>query len=783
MIRKIDLIKNVQTFCDFSWPELETFKKYNLIFGENGSGKTALSRIFKSIEENSSLDKWVTYGSIPKDISIKIKFEDESVEYNDNIWKNRGNKKIHVFNRDFINENFLENIKEFDCDDSDIDVSIKGLVGKEKILLDKKTKELEKLNIDVQSTTKELEDIINNSLKENDFFKTKGKNIATENINIENVKVEKVRDIKILEEKIAANKKNYLLLKDIESDDSLIINMDYDNVLIEKIEKVKFINSKDNILIFKSLSNDKLIDEYLVKKNFVLEGMKILDKKENLCPFCEQKLNESAKKLLKDYKKFIESKNILAFDCLDKILNTLESVKISEFSGLLMVVEKYESMISKSIIKKGLKFSLIDKVNNVITLIKETIDSKKSDLSLDISNEIENLIDELIILFNELQLACDMYDEINKMKDLATKECKNCRINANEYLRQKIRVLNNGKLKKLEKLEKEQKSCEKELEKITIEYDILLKNTNAQSATMNKILKNIGLGEFEINQDLELVHRRNLTKASKLSEGEKGIIAFTFFIGKLRGLYNKSKNLDNLIIVIDDPVDSTSNVFFERIFAMIKRLNNIINSQDKSYAQLFILTHNYKLLLKTKRFFDEKESNEKERCKKAETVYIPVSNNLEIIKNINFSTFIPANNAKSMYYSKMKKIKNICDSSNEINDEERLYIGNYIRYVLETFNLFKRQNNSAFSNIEELLPSDLNNYSQPYNDVSITNANKDGILVNLIKIVSDEESHGNPEDFYFYENYCTKTELKETAKILMNYIYLVDSVHFKNLGL
>lgn len=41
MINKIKKIRNLGIFSDFKWPDaLENFKRFNLIYGWNGSGKT-----------------------------------------------------------------------------------------------------------------------------------------------------------------------------------------------------------------------------------------------------------------------------------------------------------------------------------------------------------------------------------------------------------------------------------------------------------------------------------------------------------------------------------------------------------------------------------------------------------------------------------------------------------------------------------------------------------------------------------------------------------------------
>jgi len=51
MIKRIVKIKDCPSFIDFKpASDLPEFKKYNLIYGWNGSGKTCFSRVFRSFE-------------------------------------------------------------------------------------------------------------------------------------------------------------------------------------------------------------------------------------------------------------------------------------------------------------------------------------------------------------------------------------------------------------------------------------------------------------------------------------------------------------------------------------------------------------------------------------------------------------------------------------------------------------------------------------------------------------------------------------------------------------
>ena len=67
-IKKIDSIKNMAVFQDFHWTSsvrdegnnVAEFKKINILYGRNYSGKTTLSRIFRAMETGSISDKYAS---------------------------------------------------------------------------------------------------------------------------------------------------------------------------------------------------------------------------------------------------------------------------------------------------------------------------------------------------------------------------------------------------------------------------------------------------------------------------------------------------------------------------------------------------------------------------------------------------------------------------------------------------------------------------------------------------------------------------------------------------
>lgn len=121
MISKISKLKDFGIFHDFTWKtELSDFKKFNLIYGWNRSGKTTISRVFASCEKKCTYDKdkfkqypaiFDESGNLESEGEFEIKTDDGTTVKNTDVATNV--LPIKIFNQDFIDDNI-----SFDPSDS-----------------------------------------------------------------------------------------------------------------------------------------------------------------------------------------------------------------------------------------------------------------------------------------------------------------------------------------------------------------------------------------------------------------------------------------------------------------------------------------------------------------------------------------------------------------------------------------------------------------------------------------------------------------------------------------
>ncbi len=323
MITKISKLKSFGIFYDFSWKtELPEFKKFNLIYGWNRSGKTTISRIFASCEKKCVYDE-EKFKQYPENGEFEIKTHDNTTLKNIDVATNV--LPIKVFNQDFIDDNI-----SFDPSNSSkpiIYVSEEDIESK---------KQLEQLKTDSTTLGKKLEEVKKNKKTteeaKNNFLTGLGREIANvlfdksynktkAESKINNVGVDNFTD-KILSN---GDKKKIEAISKSEAEKSQptlskLPSFDYSSIF----QRVKsLLNKKVVSELLGRLKNpedkDGGLDEEL--NNWVKQGFDIHKSKNQFkkCLFCENDLDNNlfdslAKHFSKDYEDLQNSIEFLIKD-------------------------------------------------------------------------------------------------------------------------------------------------------------------------------------------------------------------------------------------------------------------------------------------------------------------------------------------------------------------------------------------------------------------------------------------------------------------------------------
>jgi wobble nucleotide-excising tRNase len=587
-IERISKIRNHRIFDGFVWPQdLLDFKEKNLFYGWNGTGKSTLSNMFRSIEKKTPISE----GQVEFVISgNKIDGADLATA--------QGLPQVRVFNKDFIADNVFTRHRA---------VTPIFFLGEENI---EKQKQVEKLKGDIDLAEKEG--------REKDAEKSRLEKA------LDDFKKERAKSIKDLLSSSGGNnpynnydKRSYqvkcdelLKLSDAEQKAKVLGESDLDS---QKKKKESAPLDKLQILKFNFPDTQQLTDQVVVllKKTVasaVIETLKndqelsgwvktglAKHKKDNSsdCLFCGQSLPDGRIQELEahfndQYKAFITE-----IETQSAVIKTaIESLKLYSPPNRLGLYDHLKSEFDArcqdlsnetSEIKEYLE-SLLAVLNDKSQRLFQSIDR-----SFDVSIGNTNVISDLNAVISNHNQETDDFQTAIRAARTAIEESLVAQ-SLTEYQRKKNEVdLADTDLQaafeKAISLKTEVRGIEKDIEEHRRPADEL--NADIRSY----------LGRDELTFEIQgsgYQISRNGTPAENLSEGEKTAIAFLYF---LKSLGDKSFSLNDGIVVIDDPVSSLDSNALFHAFGFMK-------DRTKDTGQLFIFTHSHSFFRQIKNWLN-----------------------------------------------------------------------------------------------------------------------------------------------------------------------------------
>lgn len=376
-----------------------------------------------------------------------------------------------------------------------------------------------------------------------------------------------------------------------------------------KLPDIKFLNDiiNDDIWRKKIIGNIENplyeIIEQLHNSDWVSQGRDFLNNKD-ICPFCQQPLKhqflddlkayfnenyEKDKASLNTYRKIYLYEEVLAYIKIflnEEFTNgTQLGIKIIEFEGLL---KSNRDLIDKKINKSSESLEL-----NPLTEKFEDLSKEVEAINIKIAN-YNKQIDEREN--EQKKIKKEFWDYYTSYY---TKEIRS-------YLIEKEHI-DNDLVEIKEKINKLNTNIEN-VTRIIRENQSKLTNIETSINSINDSLSRNGFTSFKLEKTgddscriVRIEDGKNFSVYKSLSEGEKTIISFLYFIELCKGTTDKNKNIDSdKIIVIDDPISSLShNIVFE--VAQIIKTEFLEQERENTYSQLFILTHNLYLYYEIRR--------------------------------------------------------------------------------------------------------------------------------------------------------------------------------------
>lgn len=696
MIERILNINDFGIFKEYNSPaELNSFSKYNLIYGWNGSGKSTLSKLFYCLSEKKLSSEYVNS-------SFQIKTNEGTIDSN----ALNGNVKIKVFNSDFIKENIdWDNLVK--C----LLYVSKGKVEDKKNLEDTLLsqsgliKQIDSLTASINNKKVEIENFLTDTGKE---IKTQFEVLKTDDNTYLNYTKRNLRKLiqnndTLQYKKEIINEKNIDYLKKIARLEFLD-KIDLPD--ISSIEAVKFIELQKRInSILKSTIVTKSIlglKKDVELNNWVEQGLRI-HKNLKKCKFCDNDISEVRKEELnahfsENYIKIKEELKQLILDTNNFIIYE-EMISYDSFNLYVFLKEDWSAEITQ--LRKCIK-----EINETIKAFEEAINKKLSN-PFELGIKKVSFKNSLLFNYNKsLQKIKEIIKAHNDTTNTFYEKVRNAKESLELFYAHK-EIKKFKYFERLSEVEKVQKKInELALKLPPLESEIIRLEASLTDEVLGAEEFNTKLHRFLNHSDINLkFDRKNKgysiirkigrkeEKARNLSEGEKTAISFVFFLTKLK---EDEEALKKSIVVIDDPISSFDS---NHLFNAYSFIRNICNEVD----QLFILTHNFMFFRLVKDWMEKKNDLKNGKLKSSFfSIQANYSNGIRLANLYNADDTLMKYNSEYHYlFSKLYEYKN----KNVLSLEECFLISNITRKVLEIFLKFKfpRKRNDFYALLNEAL--------------------------------------------------------------------------------
>lgn len=778
MIKKILKLKNFGIFHDFSWKaELPEFKRFNLIYGWNRSGKTTISRVFASCEKKCTYNK-DKFNQYPENGEFEIITNDGNNIKNTDVATNI--LPIKVFNKDFIDDNI-----SFNPSDSCNPIIY---VSEEDIESKKRLEQLKQDKITLGKTYEQAKkDKLAKEESKNTFLTSLGREIA--NILFDKTynktKVEnKIKTIGIdnFVDKILSDedKKKYEAISKSEGGKTQTefskynFSFSFDNEIIDSFQKIseKVVALLNKKVVSETL--DRLKDDQILN-NWVKQGFDLHKSKQEIekCLFCQKPLDDDflstlSKHFSKDYEDLQSTITSLKSEILKIKLNEINTENDKLYPDL-----KYKYTTKAKELNECIK-KINTWIDGAIKLLQEKYDNPLVVVSSPTHPE------DFLSSYNDTIL------ELNKIIKEHNEKVKNHESEVSSA-REKIELNSIATALAGQDYKKMVTDLEEALKNEQEALNAVNRN-NSDISDLEKQTSNIGKAIIAINKHLEeffgrkeielaldgdnkgYTIKRDGQAAKNLSEGEKTAIAFSYFVVKVgEGDFDKSKG----IIFIDDPISSFDSNFIYHCFSMI-------NTHFKEAGQLFISTHNFQLFNLVKEWFINKNNSTKKDNKKLKSenkTEKPIPCDFFMIENFIESDIRKARiitldktllNYKSEYHFLFTKLKEFSEKQ-DTQYEDFYTIGNMARRFFDIFADFKiPTTGDQKSKMEELIK----NINDPDEKISTIEASK------AYKLVNEYSHNSDPTSTIEHKN---KSECKDAIKILLKIVKESDPKHYETL--
>lgn len=651
-----------------------------IFFATNGTGKSFISRAFRltSTEKQTELtDDLLTLGQASGSLSFRIinaGVERElsvSVEKGKTpLIKNNTGLLFHVFNSDFVEENIKP--RHYTPDGN-----IEGyILGKTQIDLTIEREREKKLKEELGGIGKEIDAEVNKAKRE---LRDQGVLPSTKEFSlIEKGRLrgdEQVSSVALFDEIVAQLDALFKVPEKLDDIQSPTLKVDQSvfgeiiTLLTTKCPKTEW--------------DEEFVAGIKANRAFIEKGL-ALSGDENVCPFCKQPYGNDALALIRDYRAYLvdkEAELLRKIELCGKGINSIvDSLKGSTQSTKTAVADitnlkKYFPSLAK------VELEIPEVSDDAILSFKaiiEMLDDKAADLSKTfptINDTISTCKTAIKVVEDAVTHNAQTIKAVNKTKQDSTGERLSLRRNLCKAQFLKYRT----KLKpRFSEYDDESKAL-RELQASIVEKEQQARISKRDKVyeTLTFFLNRFFADKYSIDKDTFQIRFLGSNVGDKvssiLSDGEKSIVAFCFYLSSTHILMEREDDYNKLFFVIDDPVSSMD---FHYVYAVAQSLRDIKAFFGiTTHERIWVFTHNIEFLSIIARNYIISKA------------YVMKHGSIEVLKH---QLLMP-------YESHLKDIVETANGSQQPSHTT----ANSIRHVLETVSRFEYPERSIEKYIAE----------------------------------------------------------------------------------
>ena len=777
-ILKFEKIQNIGQIKDYTASGDVSFKKINLIYGENAVGKSTLSAIFRALKtgDTAAINLKKTMGvSEPVKQCIKIKVNSEQRDHiqvfdyitgQGQVWSSHLMPNIEIFDAYFVEKNILSG---WQCSTEQQKNLPNLILGEEGVL---QVLQLEKYKTELTETIPAAENQLKNKII-NDYPIFANLALKPEDFLQKFYTIPKPADDYNYDQEIQIVENRIKILQSLANNPE---RKPFRLLPIPDFNKDYFVNE----ILHKTLDSLSSEAERKVKEHadnfnmpnaaWLVQGNAFLGDK-TTCPFCGQSISEVD--LIHAYKAYF-SEEYKKFNATLKTydgISVLEESKISDIANITLLNDTTRKAFNGGIVDEWPTIDVKEFRSicvGLYSVLQSTHEKKKSLVleSVDLPPEFEPLFAKFFLFVQKIK---DYNDAINvtnsKLSELNVDDLPNETQKLLNIKMQKARWCELGRLaenevkplmEKRSDVTRNNKNLQETFRANAIEFK------DKYEGSINTFLDGFGVN-FRVqitppsfrtakpSYDFGVIidgYTENVISArprisidseqcvgNALSEGDKSTLAFAFFLAKL----TQDEMLGKKIVVIDDPISSLGDFRKRKTVFEIHKLSEHV-------SQLFVLSHDPMFLNNVMKYT---------RNQALKTLIIRKNDKTSsIIEECNLSEIVKERHLRA--YGLVKKYS----ETNTHNVDEKVSVIAAIRVYLEGL-------------LQSLYPSEFKpeGYLGTYCGIIESNPN------HKLRDIKDRLSYLN--DFASPEHHNSLEDLPtdaETAKAVQDTLNLVDSL-------